>query len=73
MNDMNSTAANDNVRAQSQFRFRGMMQPASMTRAEWCESLLRMLASERRYSAAHGRQYRLACWVLGQSALPKGA
>ncbi len=50
---------------------RGMMQPASMTRAEWCEALLRILTSERRYSPAAARQYRLAMWVLGREALPR--
>lgn len=62
---------NDNA-APKKFRFRGMMQPVSMNRAEWLESLLGMLASERRYGAAHGRQYRLAMSVLGRSFLPAG-
>jgi hypothetical protein len=70
---LNMNTANDNASPkQSTFRFRGMMQPYDMSRAEWAQALLRILKTERRYSAAHGRQYRLAAWVLGQSVLPTG-
>ena len=67
---MNTPAANDNGRKHSNFRFRGMMQPTSMTRTECAHSLLNILREERRYSPAHARQYRLVAWVLGGSILP---
>lgn len=45
----------------------GLAHPLGLSRAEWLESLLRMLTTERRYSPTAARRFRLAMWVLDQA------